>query len=115
MPCHHPKWPMRCPKCAKNALGFVVTVPVERRWDPETKEMQCWAWRTTGVVCFTCMDVIVAWPEDAEKHVSQDYVRVIVRTDLVHIGEVRFVKPSVFNIACRLPAEEAEDAQVHTQ
>lgn len=107
MPCHHPKWPMRCPKCRKNALGFNITVPIGRRWDPDSGEQRIWAWSTSGMVCMECNRALVPVPEK-DAPVSEEYLRALIRGDLPGIIGVTFLSESLFRITCRLPAEEAK-------
>jgi len=111
MPCHHPKWPVQCPKCQKPADGVSVTVPIDRRWDPDSQEMRTWAWGTAGMACFRCNKAIVCAPEK-DAPVSEQYIRELIKADIPGLLEVDFIDAALFNRACRLPAEEPEKEEV---
>ena len=104
IPCHHPKWPMQCPHCSNRADGFCVTVPINRRWDPEAKEMRWWAWGTSGMVCNSCNIAIIT--NAFGEGVTEAYVRVIIETDIPGLKEIQVVPEPWFDEHCRLPAEE---------
>ena len=113
-PCHHPKWPRRCPKCEIQALGFNVVVPIGRRWDPDAQEMRTWAWGTSGMACFKCNKAILPRPEEGGP-VSEEYIHSLVKADLPGLIEVSFVNPDLFQTACCLPAEEPENVEALSQ
>ena len=106
-PCHHPKWPMQCPRCDKPALGFNVSIPLRQRWDPEAKEMRMWAWGTTGMACFECNTALM--PNTFSESITQEYVRAIVEADIPGLVWVQFVPTPWFDEHCCFPAEKTEE------
>lgn len=120
LPCHHPKWPRHCPHCDTAALGFNVTVPLEERWDPETKEMRWWAWGASGMACYVCNVVILPdeftarrSDREGEIHtlVSEAYVRELVMRDVSGIKRIEVVPAAWFEEHCCLPAEGPKDPE----
>jgi len=108
LPCHHPKWPMQCPRCNTLAAGFNVIVPLTRKWDPEAKEMRWWTWGTSGLACLSCNTAIL--PNTFSEGVTQEYVRALVERDIPGLASIRFVPAPWFDEHCRLPAEEPTKA-----
>lgn len=107
LPCHHPKWPRRCPHCNAPADGFNVTVPLRKKWNPETRRMEWWAWCTSGMACLNCLAVII--PNAFSEGISEDYVRALIQCDL-SLSKIQVVPKDQFERECCLPAEAPKGA-----